>query len=90
MQVAHIKAIFFPNGENTLAPPKIGHVRLKDSRGKTQGIQTHKRDNLGELHIIALFMTEWLDYSKFYSHNSLLYMILKKYGMIKYLKQFSS
>lgn len=38
MQVAHIKAVFFPNGENTLGPPKIGHVRLKDPRGKTQGI----------------------------------------------------
>lgn len=37
MQVAHIKAIFFTNGENTLAPPKIGHVRLKDSREKNAG-----------------------------------------------------
>lgn len=49
MQVAHIKAIFFPNGENTLAPPKIGHVRLKDSRGKTQGIYDLKIRHTNEI-----------------------------------------
>lgn len=49
MQVVHIKAIFFPNGENTLAPPKIGHVRLKDSRGKTQGIYDLKIRHTNEI-----------------------------------------
>lgn len=49
MQVAHIKAIFFPNGVNTLAPSKIGHVRLKDSRGKTHGIYDLKIRHTNEI-----------------------------------------
>lgn len=32
-----------------LAPPKIGHVRLKDSRGKTQGIYDLKIRHTNEI-----------------------------------------